>query len=246
MRFRVDLNAPPAIKDDPLTYLDKGQTYTITVSDTHLTTPSPSGLVYHMVVGVLFSNKELRSNSAKYLQGWKDAQESASESRMVKYIGQQGLSGNRNSPFQIQSVSLNGFSGTWAPETEIGPFKCAINVNFHFLSSDFSHARGSVGTPFRLSVQTMVIPGEVSEICYRSVKLYRENGAERQNSNDMTQAVDRLEKDTKWSLVKSSRNSEKSRQKRKALVQRLKVLIDMLESYRAESTLDMIGDPEDD
>ncbi|OQE85231.1 hypothetical protein PENNAL_c0024G09920 [Penicillium nalgiovense] len=81
---------------------------------------------------------------------------------------------------------------------------CTIPLRFHFLSTDFSLSKGMKGVLVRLCAKTVISPSEGkegvtdcdSEISYCVVKLFRDQGVERNISSDEVHVkkIERLHK----------------------------------------------------
>ncbi|KAF9891113.1 hypothetical protein FE257_005049 [Aspergillus nanangensis] len=213
-RYHVTLRAPTAmIKDQneiPVSYLNKGQAYSISVIDT---APRPMGnqpVKYRTFIRVSFQDKEQRSRPAACWQLWKEgrgsneAHQRGGKLQAVEYVDpvQGGIEDQKHRPVQLESSSFDGFCVTWTPNPATGSPDCAISVRFNFLSTDFSHSKGVKGIPVRLCTKTEIIspdqsevsPGGGAEVCYCRVKLFRDHGAERKLSNDIAHVKKSIEK----------------------------------------------------
>ena len=94
-------------------------------------------------------------------------------------------------------------------------------MRFNFLSTDFSHSKGVQGIPLRFCVKTEVfnassthaVPNS-NEIAYCKVKLFRDHGAERKQSNDtqhVRKTIDRLKNQISQSEVGMKETSKRER-----------------------------------
>ncbi|PYH93290.1 hypothetical protein BO71DRAFT_431129 [Aspergillus ellipticus CBS 707.79] len=213
-RYHVTLRAPTAMinhqAEIPVTYLNKGQAYSLSVIDS--TPPPRTGqpLKYRTFVRVSFQEEEQRAKPAACWQLWKEgrgsneAHQRGGKLQAVEYVDpiQGGAEDAKNRQIQIESSSFDGFCVTWTVNPSTGASDCAIPVRFNFLSTDFSHSKGVKGIPVRLCAKTeLVSPDEMSptsskesEVCYCKVKLFRDHGAERKLSNDVAHVKKTIEK----------------------------------------------------
>ncbi|KAK3677235.1 hypothetical protein LTR78_002773 [Recurvomyces mirabilis] len=211
-RFHATLNAPTAMikhsNEIPVTYLNKGQAYTLNVVDTRNQTPSSSAR-YRTFVRVSFEDEQQRAKPAACWQLWKEgrgtneAHQRGGRLQAVEYV-ESGQLGNAEDPskprVELESQSFDGFCVTWSPPT--GAAECPISVRFNFLSTDFSHSKGVKGIPVRLCAKTELLDDGVqdlstargSEVCFCKVKLFRDHGAERKLSNDVAHVKKTIEK----------------------------------------------------
>lgn len=185
----------------PITYLNKGQAYTLSVADTAPPAVCPQPIKYRTYVRVSFEDEQQRSKPAACWQLWKEgrgsneAHQRGGRLLAVEYVdpNQGGDDGSRHPQVTLESASFDGFCVTWSPNPSTGSLSRDISVRFNFLSTDFSHSKGVKGIPVRLCTKTeMICPGpidealaEKSEVCYCKVKLFRDHGAERKLSNDV-------------------------------------------------------------
>ncbi|KAK4549078.1 hypothetical protein LTR36_007534 [Oleoguttula mirabilis] len=211
-RYHVTLNAPTAMikrsDEIPVTYLNKGQAYTLNVVDTHI--QHPSTLVqYRTFVRVSFEDEQQRAKPAACWQLWKEgrgtneAHQRGGRLQAVEYV-ESGQLGNAEDPskpkIELESYSFDGFCVLWSPPA--GASECPISVRFNFLSTDFSHSKGVKGIPVRLCAKTemvgntspVVSQSQGPEVCYGKVKLFRDHGAERKLSNDVAHVKKTIDK----------------------------------------------------
>ena len=210
-RYHVTLNAPTAMTkhadEIPVTYLNKGQAYTLNVVDTqNKSTAAP--VRYRTFVRVSFEDEQQRLKPAACWQLWKEgrgtneAHQRGGRLQAVEYVesGQVGSAEDPSKPrVELESASFDGFCVVWSPPA--GALECPISVRFNFLSTDFSHSKGVKGIPVRLCTKTEAI-GEragsphssAPEVCYCKVKLFRDHGAERKLSNDIAHVKKNIDK----------------------------------------------------
>lgn len=211
-RFHVTLNAPTAMikhaEEIPITYLNKGQAYTLNVVDTHVP-QSTTPIKYRTFVRISFEDEQQRQKPAACWQLWKEgrganeAHHRGGRLQAVEYV-ESGQLGNAEDPskpnIELESSSYDGFSVIWTPP--IGASECPISVRFNFLSTDFSHSKGVKGIPVRLCAKTEIYEGQpagrtqgiAAEVCYCKVKLFRDHGAERKLSNDVAHVKKTIDK----------------------------------------------------
>lgn len=193
----------------PVTYLNKGQAYTLSIVDT---TPSQVPVVstrYRTYVRISFEDEQQRRKPAACWQLWKEgrgtneAHQRGGRLQAVEFVNQGPKAGEPSGrqSVELSSASFDGFVVTWSSPTH-GPAECAVAVRFNFLSTDFSHSKGVKGIPVRLCAKTEQLPNNMPssaqdsqpEICYCRVKLFRDHGAERKLSNDVAHVKRTIEK----------------------------------------------------
>ncbi|KAI6884941.1 hypothetical protein KC363_g4260 [Hortaea werneckii] len=211
-RYHATLNAPTAMikhsDEIPITYLNKGQAYTLNVADTRITHAN-GPLRYRTFVRVSFEDSQQRAKPAACWQLWKEgrgtneAHHRGGRLQAVEYVdsGQLGNTEDPSKPkIELESSSFDGFCVLWSPPA--GASECPISVRFNFLSTDFSHSKGVKGIPVRLCAKTEMVSGHpmsmadpgASEVCYCKVKLFRDHGAERKLSNDVAHVKKTIDK----------------------------------------------------
>jgi hypothetical protein len=194
----------------PITYLNKGQAYTMSVFDTMPLAPSVSPIKYRTFIRVSFEDEQQRAKPGACWQLWKEgrgtneAHQRGGKLLAVEYVdpNQGGDSETRRPQIELESASFDGFCVTWIPNPTTGSSDCSIAVRFNFLSTDFSHSKGVKGIPVRLCAKTeMIMPSPTessfagdSEVCFSKVKLFRDHGAERKLSNDVAHVKKTIEK----------------------------------------------------
>lgn len=213
-RYHVTLNAPTAMvkhsDEIPISYLNKGQAYSLSVIDTLPPVSSASPIRYRTFVRVSFEDDEQRAKPGACWQLWKEGRgTSEAHQREGKLLAvehvdtnQGGDEESRKPQIELLNNSFDGFCVTWAPNPVSGRSECSISVRFNFLSTDFSHSKGVKGIPVRLCAKTERIQPEFSntarenqaEVCYAKVKLFRDHGAERKLANDVAHVKKTIEK----------------------------------------------------
>lgn len=196
-------------REIPVSYLNKGQAYNLTVMDSSPPMVSSEPIRYRTFVRVSFEEEEQRSKPAACWQLWKEgrgsneAHQRGGKLLAVEYVDplQGGGDDHKHRQVHIEQTSFDGFCITWSANPSTGASDCTIPVRFNFLSTDFSHSKGVKGIPVRLCAKTELLsPGEESgasreaEVCYCKVKLFRDHGAERKLSNDVAHVKKTIEK----------------------------------------------------
>ena len=194
----------------PVTYLNKGQAYSMTIVDSMPLAPSPGPIKYRTFVRISFEDEQQRQKPSACWQLWKEgrglaeAHQRGGRLQAVEYVdpNQGGDDEVRRSRIELESASFDGFSVVWTPNGSSNIADCSVAVRFNFLSTDFSHSKGVKGIPVRLCAKTEMIssgtpdspPAPSSEVCFCKVKLFRDHGAERKLSNDVAHVKKTIDK----------------------------------------------------
>ncbi|KAL8973348.1 MAG: hypothetical protein Q9183_000041 [Haloplaca sp. 2 TL-2023] len=194
----------------PVTYLNKGQAYAISICDQSGVVPSPIPTKYRTVIRISFEDQQQRQRPGACWQLWKEgrglaeAHQRGGKLQAVEYVdpNQGGEMDSKRSRAEVERSSFDCFSVTWSPAPGASIAECSVAVRFNFLSTDFSHSKGVKGIPVRLCAKTEMIspgtpdspPGPISEVCFCKVKLFRDHGAERKLSNDIAHIKKTIEK----------------------------------------------------
>ncbi|GAP90855.1 putative CP2 transcription factor [Rosellinia necatrix] len=212
-RFHCTLNAPTAMvkhaDEIPVTYLNKGQAYSLSIVDTGLMGPTGPGVKYRTFIRISFEDDQQRQKPGVCWSLWKEgrgtneAHQRGGKLQAVEHVeaGQSTDGDDKRTRVEVETSSFDGFCVTWTPGVN-GAAECNITVRFNFLSTDFSHSKGVKGIPVRLCAKTTILsttespqpPNPISEICYCKVKLFRDHGAERKLSNDVVHIKKTIEK----------------------------------------------------
>ncbi|KAF7727931.1 grainyhead-like [Apophysomyces ossiformis] len=184
LRYDIALEAPPAAAqkadESPLTYLNKGQYYTIHLRDTeHFDGDILS------TVAIMFHDESHRKSAGNYWRFWLGQQQDP----LARAID---MDDNRSTGIHhVESKAFDRISFMWNGKTG-----ASIQVRFNCLSTDFSRIKGVKGIPLRLHVESHV-PSEAYysvESTFTKIKLFRDKGAERKNKDDAKHIEKQLEK----------------------------------------------------
>lgn len=210
--FQSILNAPTAMvkhhDEIPVTYLNKGQAYSLNIVDTsHVGVVQP-GTKYRTFVRVSFEDDEQRQKPGVCWSLWKEgrgtneAHQRGGKLQAVEHVepAQPGDGDDKRTRIEVETSSFDGFSVIWTPRVG-GRAEVNIAVRFNFLSTDFSHSKGVKGIPVRLCAKTTAVSPKPDattdsgpEVCFCKVKLFRDHGAERKLSNDVAHVKKSIEK----------------------------------------------------
>ncbi|KAK5145275.1 hypothetical protein LTR04_001336 [Oleoguttula sp. CCFEE 6159] len=196
--------------DIPKTYLNRGQTYSVSIVDTAPKQPMAGRSKYRTFIRISFEDEQQRQGSGECWQLWKagrgtnEAHQRGGKLRAVEYVDPNwvGSSDDLGGPrIELESASFDGFSVTWTPSAH-GVTECSVVVRFNFLSTDFSHSKGVKGIPVRFCAKTELIGSQASplaqrsnpEISYCKVKLFRDHGAQRKLFNDVAHVKKMIDK----------------------------------------------------
>ena len=198
------------VDEIPVTYLNKGQAYSMTIVDTMPQGPSPGPVKYRTFVRISFEDEQQRQRPSACWQLWKEgrglaeAHHRGGKLQAVEYVdpNQGGDEEHRRPRVELENASFDGFSVTWTPNPANPAPDCSVAVRFNFLSTDFSHSKGVKGIPVRLCAKTEIISSgtpetphvSTPEVCYCKVKLFRDHGAERKLSNDVAHVKKTIDK----------------------------------------------------
>jgi hypothetical protein len=113
----------------PITYLNKGQAYSLTVADTHATMPLQPGTKYRTFVRVSFEDVEQRQKPGVCWGLWKEgrgpnsAHQRGGRLQAVEYVAasQSAEGNNKRTRVELEESSFDGFSVTWTPGASGAP-----------------------------------------------------------------------------------------------------------------------------
>ncbi|KAK5092509.1 hypothetical protein LTR70_001911 [Exophiala xenobiotica] len=211
-RYHTTLNAPTAMvrssDEIPVTYLNKGQAYTMSIYDA-LPSSGASNVRYRTYVRIGFEDEQQRARPGACWQLWREgrgsneAHQRGGKLLAVEYVdpNQGGDDETRKPQIELERASFDGFVVNWFPNIRAnGVADCSISVRFNFLSTDFSHSKGVKGIPVRLCAKTELLTqlpdasNNEPEVCFAKVKLFRDHGAERKLSNDIAHVKKSIDK----------------------------------------------------
>lgn len=194
----------------PITYLNKGQAYAMSIVDTMTLQPSTGPIKYRTVIRISFEDEQQRQRPSACWQLWKEGRGLAEahvrggKLQAVEYVDphQGGEDESKRPRVELESASFDCFSVIWSPVHGSISAECSVAVRFNFLSTDFSHSKGVKGIPVRLCAKTEIVSsgtpdsplGSIAEVCFCKVKLFRDHGAERKLSNDVAHIKKTIDK----------------------------------------------------
>lgn len=217
-----------------MTYLNKGQTYRLTVADSALSTKKAGLYRYRTFVHVSFETEDQRLNPVASWQLWKEgrgskeARERKGEVLAIEYVDSARADVRSQELHQIwlEEVFVDGFCVSWTADPSANVQEAAILLKMNFLSTDFSRSKGVKGVPVRLCAKTQILRSDIKnktmedepENHYCVVKLFRDHGAERKLSNDKIHVKKRIEKLNKQIIEKKTNVDFAGRSRRKTLM----------------------------
>lgn len=241
-RFHSTLNAATAMvkqaDEIPITYLNKGQAYSLSVADTQGALPVQPGTRYRTFIRVSFEDEEQRSKPSVCWGLWKEgrgtneAHQRGGKLQAVEYVeaSQPAEGDDKRTRIELESSSFDGFCVTWTPGTAGAP-EVNIAVRFNFLSTDFSHSKGVKGIPVRLCAKTTQLSGgdgvDISsdakpDVSFCKVKLFRDHGAERKLSNDVAHIKKSIDK-LKQQIAQAESGVKDSKRKRQSIASKASI-----------------------
>ncbi|OAD79426.1 CP2 transcription factor [Phycomyces blakesleeanus NRRL 1555(-)] len=181
LRFYIGLEAPTAaaqkLEESPLTYLNKGQYYSVTLKDTET---SHADQIVKSTIIIMFNDESHRKVAQSYWKFWLSQQKDAQSARAIDIGNDSSYNTSRSSGVHnAEYSSFDRIAFEW--NTKKG---AVINIRFNCLSTDFSRIKGVKGIPLRLQMGTQVVGEQHIEKAYCRIKLFRDKGAERKNKDD--------------------------------------------------------------
>lgn len=210
-RFLTSINAPMACsheRGEEITYLDRDQAYLISISDS---APRPGGISpvkYRTSIQVSFETDEQKRQSAYHWNLWqsshlsKDGTTASTPLKALEFAPSSAAftAINQNVDIHLEESAVDRFTCTWTIMPSERP-QCQVAVSFHFVSTDFSQAKGVKGVSLRLSALTREITLASTEerrdclqISHCLIKVYRNHGAERKTAIDSKQIGKKIAK----------------------------------------------------
>ncbi|GAB5591297.1 hypothetical protein Unana1_06197 [Umbelopsis nana] len=184
-RFEVSLEAPTAIvqreHEVPLTYINRGQYYIITLNDTE----NFDGDIETTVI-LAFHDEQHRRVAASFWKFWLGQQMSTTTARAID-IDQESSRGIHN--IVLRSFDRVAFNWT-------GKHGARVFLRFNCLSTDFSRIKGVKGIPLRIHVESRVVdePGNRVEKCICRARIFRDKGAQRKSKDERRHVEKQIEK----------------------------------------------------
>ncbi|KAI8071200.1 CP2 transcription factor-domain-containing protein [Gongronella butleri] len=182
--FRIEtiLEAPTAAAqrtdEPPLTYLNKGQTYNVSLKDRLGRSESITSTII-----IMFHDENHRKVAANYWRFWQTQQDNPRFARAID-IDLSKSSGIQ----QVECQRFDRITFKWH-----GHMGANVMIRFNCLSTDFSRIKGVKGIPLRLCTESAMPTGEI-ETAFCRIKLFRDKGAERKNKDDAKHIERQLEK----------------------------------------------------
>ena len=250
-------------REAPVTYLNKGQIYWLSVVDSM---PPPLGMQptrYRTSVRITFDEEAQVSDPVGCWQLWKEVRgqkESHQQGRGLQAVEFLAPEEGRQDQVRLENVSLDGFCVSWTASPGATTPQCKLGVRFNFLSTDFTHSKGVKGSSVRLCAKTETVPAvdPYPEMSYCKVKLFRDHGAERKISSDVSQmkkAIDKLRNEMALSGAggdhpgkrkRDSSSAAKSASDAKRNERQLASMESSLSSTLPVTTFDLLADQRDD
>uniref|UniRef100_A0A3B3RRG7 Grainyhead-like transcription factor 2b n=1 Tax=Paramormyrops kingsleyae TaxID=1676925 RepID=A0A3B3RRG7_9TELE len=176
--FQYVLDATKSLRqkqrEAPMTYLNKGQFYAVTLSETS----ANKGLRHPIskvrsVIMVVFSPEKNRDEQLKYWKYWHSRQHTAKQ----RVLDIADYKESFNTIGNIEEIAYNAVSFTWDVNEDA---KIFITVNC--LSTDFSSQKGVKGLPLTIQIDTYSYNNHSNKPLHRAytqIKVFCDKGAER-------------------------------------------------------------------
>ncbi|XP_078072857.1 grainyhead-like transcription factor 2b isoform X2 [Mustelus asterias] len=176
--FQYMLEATKSLRqkqgEGPMTYLNKGQFYSITLRETgaNKCLRHPISKV-RSVIMVVFSEDKNRDEQLRYWKYWHSRQHTAKQ----RVLDIADYKESFNTIGNIEEIAYNAISFTWDVNEEA---KIFITVNC--LSTDFSSQKGVKGLPLMIQIDTYSYNNRSNKPIHRAycqIKVFCDKGAER-------------------------------------------------------------------
>ncbi|KAM4580653.1 grainyhead-like protein 2 homolog isoform 2-T2 [Odontesthes bonariensis] len=176
--FKYILDASMSLRprqgDGPMAYLNRGQFYALTLSESGFKSSlcQPRGKVQSVIM-VVFAEEKCRDEQLKNWKYWHSRQHTAKQRvlEIADYKESFSTIGN------VEEIAYNAVSFTWDVSEEAKVF---ISVNC--LSTDFSSQKGVKGMPLIIQIDTYSYNSSSSRPIHRAfaqIKVFCDKGAER-------------------------------------------------------------------
>ncbi|XP_041101514.1 grainyhead-like protein 2 homolog isoform X2 [Polyodon spathula] len=176
--FQYMLEATKSLKqkqgEGPMTYLNKGQFYAVTLSETgaNKCLRHPISKV-RSVIMVVFSEDKNRDEQLKYWKYWHSRQHTAKQ----RVLDIADYKESFNTIGNIEEIAYNAVSFTWDVNEE-----AKIFITANCLSTDFSSQKGVKGLPLMIQIDTYSYNNRSNKPIHRAysqIKVFCDKGAER-------------------------------------------------------------------
>uniref|UniRef100_A0AAY4E9I8 Grh/CP2 DB domain-containing protein n=1 Tax=Denticeps clupeoides TaxID=299321 RepID=A0AAY4E9I8_9TELE len=210
--FQYTLEATRSLRqkqgEGPMTYLNKGQFYAVTLTETgaNKRLRHPISKV-RSVIMVVFSEDKNRDEQLKYWKYWHSRQHTAKQ----RVLDIADYKESFNTIGNIEEIAYNAVSFTWDVNEEA---KIFITVNC--LSTDFSSQKGVKGLPLMIQIDTYSYNNRSNKPLHRAycqIKVFCDKGAERK-----------------------IRDEERKQNRKKSKGQSLAPAVGLLTSFKADTT----------
>jgi hypothetical protein len=215
------------VNEIPVTYLNKGNIYLISIIDTAPAMPGSTPVQYRTSICVSFEDTQQGPRPATRWNFWEEGRgtdefhQRGGKMQGVEYMETQVVTeGDGRTRVNLETASLDRFSVLWTGGSSAS-VDCHIAMRFNFLSTDFSHSKGIKGIPSRLCAKTEIVSADslycssqVPEICFCEVKVFRDHGAERKLANDIASVKTSIDK-LKQQLAQAETRMKDSRKRKR-------------------------------
>ncbi|XP_036395568.1 grainyhead-like protein 2 homolog [Megalops cyprinoides] len=176
--FQYTIEATKSLRhkqgEGPMTYLNKGQFYAITLSETgaNKCLRHPISKV-RSVIMVVFSEDKNRDEQLKYWKYWHSRQHTAKQ----RVLDIADYKESFNTIGNIEEIAYNAISFTWDVNEE-----AKIFITANCLSTDFSSQKGVKGLPLMIQIDTYSYNNRSNKPIHRAysqIKVFCDKGAER-------------------------------------------------------------------
>ncbi|XP_068093839.1 grainyhead-like protein 2 homolog [Hyperolius riggenbachi] len=209
--FQYTLEATKSLRqkqgEGPMTYLNKGQFYAVTLSETGANKcfRHPISKV-RSVIMVVFSEDKNRDEQLKYWKYWHSRQHTAKQ----RVLDIADYKESFNTIGNIEEIAYNAVSFTWDVNEEA---KIFITVNC--LSTDFSSQKGVKGLPLMIQIDTYSYNNRSNKPIHRAycqIKVFCDKGAERKiRDEERKQNRKKVKPQTASAQAPSSNSSPESK-----------------------------------
>ncbi|XP_061098086.1 grainyhead-like protein 1 homolog isoform X2 [Conger conger] len=176
--FEYSLEALKSLRQksagDPLTYLNKGQFYPISLRELARGQVPPNSISKaRSVVMLVFGEEKSREDQLKHWRYWHSRQHTAKQ----RCIDIADYKGSFDTITNMEEIAYNAISFTWDTNEE-----ARVYISVNCLSTDFSSQKGVKGLPLSLQIDTYSYNSGSSQPVHRAccqIKVFCDKGAER-------------------------------------------------------------------